>query len=161
MADDVTATADATTTADTTTGGDAGKTYTQDQLNDLIAREKGKFQAKYGDYDDLKAQSEELATLKEADKTEQEKLQEAATTAQSRADAAEQRLLRIEVGAEKGLTPSQASRLQGGTKEELEKDAAAFLADLGSQNQTTFDGGTREDGATKGDFDSMLRAGRR
>jgi hypothetical protein len=161
MADDATATADATTTDDTTqNGGDSGKTYTQEQLNDLLAKQKGDVQRRYSDYDDLKAAADELAKLKEADKSEQEKLQEAASSAQQRADAAEQRLLRIEVGADKGLTPSQAARLHGSTKEELEKDADAFLQDLGSQNHTTFDGGPREE-TPKGDFDSAIRSSRR
>lgn len=45
--------------------------------------------------------------------------------------AAESNLVRLEVATEKGLTPKQAKRLQGTTKEELEADADELLEDLG------------------------------
>jgi hypothetical protein len=52
---------------------------------------------------------------------------------------------------------SQAHRLQGSTKEELEKDADAFLKDV-KPNGTTFDGGPRAAGAVgKGGMDAAIR----
>jgi hypothetical protein len=45
--------------------------------------------------------------------------------------ASDLRADRIEVAAELGLTPKQAKRLQGSTKEELEADAKELLEDLG------------------------------
>lgn len=49
--------------------------------------------------------------------------------AEVRAELAEERLtrLRLEVGSEKGLTPKQARRLSGKTREELEEDADDLL----------------------------------
>lgn len=44
---------------------------------------------------------------------------------------AELRADRVEIAAEKGLTPKQAKRLQGATREELETDADELLEDLG------------------------------
>lgn len=41
------------------------------------------------------------------------------------------KLDRLEIAVEKGLTPSQAKRLVGETREELEKDAEALIEDLG------------------------------
>ncbi|MFI1197705.1 hypothetical protein ACH4T9_31215 [Micromonospora sp. NPDC020750] len=55
----------------------------------------------------------------DADKTEAERR----AAAEQRADQAELRALRLEVAAEKGLTPAQAKRLVGATREELEADA--------------------------------------
>jgi hypothetical protein len=60
----------------------------------------------------------------DADKSEAEKR----ATAEARADAAELRALRLEVGADKGLTPKQSARLVGATREELEADADDLLA---------------------------------
>ncbi|WP_329013200.1 hypothetical protein OG271_03970 [Micromonospora rifamycinica] len=60
----------------------------------------------------------------EADKSEAEKRQ----AAEQRAEQAELRALRLEVAAEKGLTPAQAKRLVGGSREELEADADDILA---------------------------------
>lgn len=46
-------------------------------------------------------------------------------------DKAQGDLLRVTVGIEKGLTPKQAARLQGSTKEEIEADADEILETFG------------------------------
>ncbi len=66
--------------------------------------------------------------LEDAGKSESERLTERASSAEDRATAAEQRALRLEVAMDKGLTPAQARRLVGSTKEELEEDADDLLA---------------------------------
>lgn len=78
------------------------------------------------------AAARKLAEIEEANKTEIEK-------AQARAEAAEKELvksqteaLRAQVALNMKLTPSQAKRLVGATREELEADAAELLADLKS-----------------------------
>jgi len=60
----------------------------------------------------------------DADRTEAEKR----AAAEQRAAEAELRALRLEVAASKGLTPAQAKRLVGATREELEADADDILA---------------------------------
>jgi hypothetical protein len=47
-------------------------------------------------------------------------------------EQAQLRALRLEVAAAKGLTPKQAARLQGSTREELEADADDLLATFGT-----------------------------
>jgi hypothetical protein len=78
-----------------------------------------------------KAAEKELAKYRkadadraEADKSEAEKR----AAAEDRAAAAELKAVRLEVAAEKGLTPAQAKRLIGATKEELEADADDIIA---------------------------------
>lgn len=71
-----------------------------------------------------------LAEIEDANKSEQEKLQERLAAAEQREADANARLLRAEVASEKGLTAKQAARLTGTTKEELAADADEFLADL-------------------------------
>jgi hypothetical protein len=68
--------------------------------------------------------------FEDADKSELEKVAAKAAEAEQRAAEAEARALRLEVAAAKGLTPSQAKRLIGGTREELEADADEILADF-------------------------------
>lgn len=80
-----------------------------------------------------------LQELEDAKKSDLEKLTEAQKAAETRAAEAEQRALRLEVAAEKGLTPTQAKRLIGTTKEELEADADDLLASFKSDDD---DGGT-------------------
>lgn len=74
--------------------------------------------------------AKKLAELEEASKSELEKAQ--AALAQIQKDAAEKEAaaLRAQVALEKGLTPSQAKRLVGSSREELEVDADELLADL-------------------------------
>lgn len=68
-----------------------------------------------------------LKELEDAGKSEIEKANDAASTEKRRADEAEMKLLRMEVAIEKGLSPAQAKRLVGTTREELEADANELL----------------------------------
>lgn len=85
-----------------------------------------------GDLDKAKAEREGLKG--KVDEHEQSKLSETEKLAaardelKARAEAAEGQLLRMEVAAEKGLTPAQAKRLQGSSKEELEADADELVS---------------------------------
>lgn len=72
--------------------------------------------------------------LEDASKSEAQKLAEDRDTHKGRADKAEAQLMRLTVGLEKGLTPAQAKRLVGTTKEELEADADELLASFGSKD---------------------------
>lgn len=74
--------------------------------------------------------------LEEASKSELQKAADKAAEAEKRAAEAEQRALRMEIAHAKGLTPAQAKRLVGSTKEELETDADELLETFG----TTDDG---------------------
>ncbi|MFD4699754.1 hypothetical protein [Streptomyces niveus] len=83
----------------------------------------------------LRAADTELATRKAAELTDAERLQAEKDAAESARVAAERErdearadALRISVAASKGLSPEQAARLQGSTKEELEADADALKA---------------------------------
>lgn len=64
----------------------------------------------------------------DADKSEAEKR----AAAETRAEQAELRVLRLEVGADKGLTPKQAARLVGTTREELAADADELITTFGA-----------------------------
>lgn len=66
--------------------------------------------------------------LEDAGKSDLERLSAEAQTHQSRADKAEQELLRLRVAMRKGLTETQARRLVGSTEDELEEDADDLLA---------------------------------
>lgn len=80
---------------------------------------------------ELEPMAKRAKELEDASKSEQEKLQERMTAAETRAQEAELRALRMEVAASKGLTAAQARRLVGSSKEELESDADDLLASFG------------------------------
>lgn len=69
-----------------------------------------------------------LKEFEDRDKTELERLTERAEAAERAAAATEVKALRLEVAAEQGLTPAQAKRLVGESREELEADAKELLA---------------------------------
>ncbi len=96
--------------------GDAGKKALDAERRDKRAAEKRAA--------DLEAK---LKEFEDRDKTESTRAIERAEAAEKRADAAEARELRLEIASEKGLTPAQAKRLVGETREELEADAAELL----------------------------------
>lgn len=82
---------------------------------------------------DRLAQAEaRLSEIDDAAKTDLEKAVARAEAAEKRAAQLESSVLRAEIAAEKGLTPSQAKRLVGSTREELEEDADDLLASFGS-----------------------------
>lgn len=85
----------------------------------------------------LRAAETELNTRKAAELSDTERLQaekataeQSAATARAEADAAVRKALLLEVAISKSLTTTQAARLQGSTKEELEADADALLKDF-------------------------------
>lgn len=75
-----------------------------------------------------------LKEIEDRDKSDGEKQSERLAAAEKRANDAEARAMRLEIAATKGLTASQAKRLVGTTKEELEADADELLADFAPAN---------------------------
>ena len=81
-------------------------------------------EARLKELEPLAAKAKEL---EDSNKSEIEKATERITGAETRATTAEERALRLEVAIEKGLTLTQAKRLIGATREELEADADELL----------------------------------
>lgn len=109
------------------TAGQPDKTFTQAEIDKIVADRLTRERAKYADYEDLKASADRLKELEERDKSEAEKAAQRAEAAEKKLAEAESRALRLEIAHEKGLTPSQAKRLVGSSKEELEADADELL----------------------------------
>jgi hypothetical protein len=97
----------------------------QEDLDKLIGARINKVKSQFADYDDIKTKAAEFDKAQEASKTELEK-------AERERDELRLAHARAEVALAKGLTPTQAKRLVGTTKDELEADADELLADLGS-----------------------------
>jgi hypothetical protein len=92
---------------------------------------------------EFRAKASKLDEIEAASKSEAEKLQERASKAEGRATEAEMKALRLEVAGEKGLSPVQAKRLIGGTREELEADADELLASFRSEERSQGSPSTR------------------
>ena len=105
--------------------GDAGKKALDEERKARREAEKAKA--------DLEKRIKEY---EDRDKSDSEKAADAVKAAETRAEEAEKRALRLEVASDKGLTPAQAKRLVGGTKEELEADADEILEAFPAQGAT-------------------------
>lgn len=124
----------ATTTDGNNTGGstsDAGAAFTpittQDDLNRVIADRISRERSKYADYDALKTKAEQFDAIEQANKTELQKAQDAATAANATATQAQQDALRLRVAIAKGLPASLVDRLRGSNEQELTADADELL----------------------------------
>jgi hypothetical protein len=107
----------------------------QEELNRIITERIARERSKFGDYNDLKAKAAKFDEIEQASRSDVEKAAERAAAAERDRDDARGRLDRLEVALEKGLTPSQAKRLVGSTREELEADADELLKDLGDASK--------------------------
>lgn len=113
-------------------GAEAPTTFTQDDVNAEVEKiaakirseERRKASEKYADYDDLKTKAAGAKTLEDR----VAEIEQAASSAARRAEVAE-------VANEKGLTPSQAKRLVGSTREELLADADELLKDIAASKK--------------------------
>jgi membrane protein involved in colicin uptake len=126
-----------------------------DAVKAALDREREAAKAARKEADEARAKVKEFEDAKLSD---QEKKDKEKAEAEQRATAAEAKALKYEVAAEKGVPLAQAHRLQGSTKEELEKDADAFLKDVkpgGGGGQ--LDGGPRGAMETPEDMDAAIR----
>jgi hypothetical protein len=103
------------------------KTFSQADLDRIVAERLKREQGKYSDYADLKAKASKLDEIEEKTKSESERLAERVAAAERRAIEAEAKVLRVDVAKEKGI--SNHRWLSGNTREELEASAAEYLAD--------------------------------
>ena len=105
------------------------------------------------------------AQLEDQNKTEAQRQADQAAADKARADAAEARLLRFEVAAEKGIPLQLAGRLQGSTKEELSADADKLRTDFGiaegdsgsTAGGPSFDGGVRRPAPKPKGMNGLIR----
>lgn len=112
----------------TSTAGAAFTPITsQEDLNRVIADRISRERSKFADYDDLKAAATRLAEIEQASKSDLEKAQEAAATANATAAKAQQDALRMRVALTKGLPATLVDRLHGTNEQELTADAEELL----------------------------------
>ena len=105
------------------------KTFTQSELNAIIADRLSEVKSKYSDYDDLKDKASKYDEAQEASKSELQKVTESRDALQAELDGlkkqAEVRQARDKVAEAKGVP---AHLLTGETEEECTAQADAILA---------------------------------
>lgn len=116
------------------TNQQAEKTFTQAELDAIIADRLARERGKYADYDTLKDKAARFDAQVEAEKTDLQKAQEQAASLQTQLNALKAetaaRNVRDKVAAAKGIP---ATLLHGSTEEECNTEADALLAFRGGQ----------------------------
>lgn len=112
---------------------------------------QGRVTAAQGERDEAKKAVEDVRKELEAAQAKGDNadvvkdLQAKVAKAEERATTAERKALQYEVAADKEIPLTQAKRLQGTTKEELEADAEEFAQSFGSTAANTGDGDEDDD----------------
>lgn len=118
----------------------ADNSATEDSLGDAgkkaLEAERRNARAAAKERDALAAR---LKEFEDRDKSEADKAIERAAAAEARVAELESQATRLEVAFENGLTPAQAKRLVGSTREELEADAKELLATFKPATDETSD----------------------
>lgn len=113
--------------------GGEGKTFTQAELDTLIAQRLDRERSKYADYETLKEKAAKFDKAEEAAKSELQKAQDLAADLKSKLDAREKELsaakARSKVSSETGVPESL---LTGETEESCKAQAEKLLAWRGS-----------------------------
>lgn len=114
------------------------RSFTQQEVNALMADERRKIAARYADYDDLKAariKLDEVELTREREQTSAKSATEAAEKRAAEAEAArksaESTVLRYQIAAEGNLTPAQAKWLSGDSEDEIRKSLKAMRETFG------------------------------
>lgn len=86
---------------------EATKTFTQEEVNSIVAERVGRERAKYADFEELKSKAQRFDEIEEASKTELQKANEKAQELQAKLDSIEKetqlRNIRDKVSAETGI----------------------------------------------------------
>lgn len=112
----------------TAAGSQGQRTFTQDEVNAIIADRLKRESAKYTDYESLKTKAQKFDEMEEASKTELQKANEKADALQKQLDALTKsnsvRDIRDKIATETGVP---ASLLSGDTEEDCKAQAKAIL----------------------------------
>lgn len=102
--------------------------------------------------------AKKLAEIEDANKSEIQKANDKAAEAERKAAEAELKATRLEVAQDAGLTATQAKRLVGANREELEADAKQLVKDLGVQTgKPDLKQGQRGKQSESNDMDAFIR----
>ncbi len=133
------------------------RTFTQEEVNSLLAKERRDTQAKFAGFDDYKAKAERLDEIEEANKSDLEKAQGEAEKWKAKAEKLEADAKRADAIAkaaeEHGVDAAMLARMEGDVE-----DNAKFLkgrADALPKYPNAPDGGYQ--GASKPSKDEILK----
>lgn len=139
--------------ADPPSGADTGKTFTQTDIDRVVEQRLARERQKFADYDELKSAADELAKIREGEKTEMQRFQEelaAEREARAAAESTAATMKRTQYGMDKGLPRDLAELLTAADDEGLDAQIEKLLPHIAKPDAkpvVTTSGGLRS-GAT-------------
>lgn len=112
------------------------RTFTQEEVNELMGKVRREVSGKYADYDDLKAKAGKYDEAQEAAKSELEKAQEAAAKAKAEADALRAEKARADLVAKVSAATGVPASLIVGDDEEAMTASAQAIAEYAKAAST-------------------------
>ena len=119
-------------------GGSGERTFTQAELNNLLAKERRDTEARFEGFDDFKSKATQFDQLNESTKSDIQRANETAADMAAKFDASQAdvrklniQLERQQIAAEKNLPAAMWKRVQGDTKEEIAADVDDLLKSYG------------------------------
>lgn len=143
------------TTTEGAEGADPGKMFTQAELDrivsDRLSRERKQVVEKYGDLDQMKADSAELAKIRDGEKTDMQRLQEEFAAEKSARETAQTELAavkRTQYGMNKGLPRDLAELLTAADDEGLDEQINKLLPHVAAAKPPKITNGDLRSGVT-------------
>lgn len=112
------------------------KTFTQDEVNEMMGKVRRETREKYADYDDLAKKAKAYDEAQEAAKSELEKAQEAAAAAKAEADALRAEKAHAELVAKVSAATGVPASLISGKDEESMTATAKAIAEFAKASST-------------------------
>lgn len=112
------------------------KTFTQDEVNELMGKVRRETREKYADYDDLAKKAKAYDDAQEAAKSELEKAQEAAAAAKAEADALRAEKAHAQLVAKVSAATGVPASLISGDDEESMTATAKAIAEFAKASST-------------------------
>lgn len=116
--------------------GQAPKTFTQDEVNEMMGKVRREVSGKYADYDDLAKKAKAYDEAQEAAKTELQKAQEAAAKAMAEVDALKAEKAHADLVAKVSAATGVPAALISGDDEEAMSASAKAIADWAKSTST-------------------------
>jgi hypothetical protein len=141
------------------------KTFTQAQLNAIVAQARRDTEAKFDGFDAIKEKATQFDQLTESAKSDVQRANESAAEFKARAEAeakekteAKLESLRYKLSAKKGLDPDLWDRVTGTTEEEITADVEKLAAKFSTQPERRPIGALRSGASTASNSDPKERA---
>lgn len=134
------------TSGDTPAADEFKAPASQEELNRIIADRVKRVEAKYADYQDVKAKAAQLDSIADASKTDLDRAKDEAKNAAAERDDARAEAMRLRVAVEHGISIEDADLFLTGKDEETLTAQAKRLSDREADRKKTGNRVTAEGG---------------